>query len=71
MTEKSNAAVLHLLRQAQRNPKLAYYIGPWTESYRLLTEAAAELEGSSVDAFRHRYEETLQTERPQPGGERC
>lgn len=64
MTEKSTAAVFHVLKQIQCNPKLTYRMGPFTESYRLLTEAAADVLGCPVEEYRRKYEETL------PDGER-
>ena len=61
---KAEQVVVHLLRRMRSDPRLAYYIGPFTRSYEMLTEVGAELEGCSVDEFRRLYEADLQTEPP-------
>lgn len=54
----------HVLRQVRGNPRLAYYIGPMSESYELLTQAVAEASGVNVDEFRREIESTLRTQGP-------
>lgn len=54
-----SAAVKHLLRQMQRDPRLAYLIGPGSESYALLTEEAAAAAGQAPNSFRTDFEKTL------------
>ena len=45
---KAEQACLHLVRQIQRDGRLAYLIGPCSRSYELLTEAVAEIDGKDV-----------------------
>lgn len=63
-----SAAVTHLLRRMQNDPRLAYLIGPGSRSYELLTEEAAATTNEDVDAFRKNHEATLKYE-PWPSGE--
>lgn len=61
-------AVLHLVRQMQRSPRLAWLIGPGSESYDLLTAAAATTTGCTVEVLRAEIERDLKTEPwPQKG----
>lgn len=53
------AAVKHLLRQMQRDGRLAYLIGPGSQSYELLTQEGAAAAGQDVKEFRKVYESTL------------
>lgn len=54
-----NKAINHLLRQIQRDGRLAYLIGPMSQSYDLLTEEAAQAAGRDVEEFRREFEATL------------
>lgn len=58
-----SAAVNHLLRQMQSNGRLAYLIGPGSESYELLTLEGAKAAGRDVSEYRKTFEATLQFER--------
>jgi hypothetical protein len=58
-----SAAVTHLLRQMQRDGRLAYLIGPMSQSYDLLTLEAARAAGRGVGEFRIEFEATLKFER--------
>lgn len=58
-----SAAVNHLLRQMQRDGRLAYLIGPMSQSYDLLTQEAAKASGRDVGEFRKEFEATLKFER--------
>ncbi len=60
----ANEAVVHLLERIQRDPRLAYYFCPLTESYELLTAAYAEANGRDVDAFRKDFAGVLKFEPP-------
>lgn len=63
-----SAAVQHLLRQMRRDPRLAYLIGPCSQSYELLTEEAATAAGRPVSEFREEFEATLKFEAWPKGG---
>lgn len=52
-------AITHLLRQIQRDGRLAYLIGPMSQTYELLTKEAAEAAGEDVATFRKNFEATL------------
>ena len=60
---RRSAAIAHLLRRMQQDGRLAYLIGPGSESYDLLTQEAAQAVGRDVDEFRKSFEVTL---RPTP-----
>jgi hypothetical protein len=64
-------AVLHLVRQLQRDPRLAWLIGPGSESYDVLTAAAATTTGCGVAQLRAEIERDLRiSEWPRPRNER-
>lgn len=45
-------AVVHLVAQLQRDPRLAYLIGPGSESFELLVNAHAALAGEESGPYR-------------------
>ena len=45
-------AVMHLVVALKRDPRLAYLIGPASESFELLVAAAASLSGEELDPYR-------------------
>lgn len=47
-------AVLHLINRMQADPRLAYLIGPGSESFELLVAAAAQAHGIEHDVLRER-----------------
>lgn len=47
-------AVLHLVNRMQTDPRLAYLIGPGSESFELLVAAAAQADGIEHDDLRER-----------------
>lgn len=55
-------AAQHILRMMQRDGRLAYLIGPGSQSYELLTKEAAAAAGQDVTAFRSNFEATVQPE---------
>lgn len=60
---KADAAVKHVVQRLINDPRLAYLIGPGSESFYLLTDAWATCMGEQVDAFRERLTSKL---KPQP-----
>lgn len=54
-----SAAVHHILRQMQRDARLAWLIGPGSRTYELLTEEAATSNGLDVAELRQQHESTL------------
>jgi len=54
-------AAQHLVRRLTADPRLAWLIGPGSESYELLTAAAALSTGCTVDALRALIERDLKT----------
>lgn len=57
------AAVAHLLRRIEADPRLAYYFDPISESMTLLTLAHADALGKNVELFRREYYPRLRFER--------
>lgn len=55
------SAALHLLRQIQRDPRLAWLIGPGSQSYDLITAEVAAAAGRDVQELRNGIEKNLQT----------
>jgi hypothetical protein len=45
-------AVLHLVRRAQLDPRFRYHVCPMTETFALITEAAAEITGQELGELR-------------------
>lgn len=45
-------AVMHLVAQLKRDPRLAYLIGPGSQSFDLLVDAAAVIYGEESDPYR-------------------
>lgn len=62
--EASRNAVAHLLRRIGRDPRLAYYFDPMTESMELLTEAYTLAEELELTEFRAKFYSRLEFERP-------
>ncbi|CAN5649825.1 hypothetical protein BH10PSE18_BH10PSE18_15050 [soil metagenome] len=58
-----SAAAIHVLRRMKQDPRIAYLIGPGSQSYDLLTQEAAAGAGQDVAEFRKAYERDLQTTR--------
>jgi hypothetical protein len=54
-------AATHLLRQMQRDPRLAYLIGPGSQSYDLITAEVAQAEAREVKELRAEVERDLKT----------
>jgi hypothetical protein len=50
----SERAVMHILKRMQADPRLAYLIGPGSESFELLVAAAAPAQGLEHDVLRER-----------------
>lgn len=46
--EAASQAITHLLRRLIRDPRIAYYFDPCTESFELLTKAHALLTGQAA-----------------------
>ncbi len=57
-------AAAYLLKRIARDPRLAYYFDPLTESMALLTAEYASQEGLDVEEFRARYYPSLRFESP-------
>ena len=57
-----SAAVHHILRQMQRDARLAWLIGPGSRTYELLTEEAATANGLDLEELRQQHEATLKFE---------
>ena len=56
--QKAKKAIRHVLEQIRNNPDIGWYLGVGTQSYSLLTEAAATL-------FERPHEEVWNHFRPQ------
>jgi hypothetical protein len=52
----AEAACLHIARRIQIDGSLAYLIGPFSETYELVTEAVAQTLGKSVSEYRAEIE---------------
>lgn len=58
-------AAKHLVRQMQLDGRLAWLIGPGSQSYELLTQAVAGAAGQDVDVFRALLEQKIKPQRIQ------
>lgn len=61
--QQLNKAVHHILRRMQNDGRVAWLLGPGSETYDQLTAAFAAADGQELEKFRALYEPTL---RPQP-----
>lgn len=59
-------AVMHILKRMKADPRLAYLIGPGSESFYLLMAAGAAIYAYDVEPYTATYTATLET-RPVPG----
>ena len=59
---QSSAAVQHILRQITRDPRLAYLIGPGSQSFELLTAEYAQAKGLDAEKLRMQMSATLKFE---------
>lgn len=58
-----SAAVHHILRQMQRDARLAWLIGPGSRTYELLTEEHAKTHNLNLEELRKQHAATLKFER--------
>lgn len=56
------SAAQHLLRQMQRDPRLAWLIGPGSRSYELITAEVADQTGTDLQELRDDVEAGLETQ---------
>jgi len=56
-------AVIRVLRRMQDDGRVAYLIGPGSQTFADLTQAYAEANGLDVEAYRKEFAETLRPER--------
>ena len=59
-----SALTTHLLQRVARDPRLAYYFDPLTQSMELLTEAHAAEQQIDLEEFRRTYYPQLKFEPP-------
>ena len=67
--QAADAAITHLLRRIQDQPKVAWFFGPASHSMDLLTLAHAQLHNLDVCEFRKAYFSRISFEQPVCG--RC
>lgn len=65
MSDAADSAVAYLISRIKKDPRLAYYFDPFTESMELLTRAYASANGLNVEEFRKTYYAQLRFEKPQ------
>ncbi len=64
MSDKAKVAIGAVLKRIQRDPRVAYYFDPITDTYEKLVTAHCELNGLDEAAFRKEFEATLTYEAP-------
>lgn len=57
-----NRAITHVLKRLQADGRLAYLIGPGSESFDLITQAYAEERGLDIEEFRKSFAADLKYE---------
>ncbi|HBG06295.1 MAG: hypothetical protein A2075_12050 [Geobacteraceae bacterium GWC2_58_44] len=60
---KADIAVEGMIKRIGTDPRLAYLVGPATQTYMDLTDAYAEIKGVDPDVFRQSFEAALQVQR--------
>lgn len=66
MSAKASIAVARVIERMQTDPRLAYLIGPGSQSWEDLTAAYAEIHDVPVDDYRRHLESRLEFQ-PMPG----
>lgn len=61
---KAEKAVDSVLRLIMKDPRVAWYIGPFSRTYEDVTDAYAEMIGEDPAKVRKELERTLKTEAP-------
>lgn len=62
--ERETTTAAYLLDRIARDPRLAYYFDPLTESMEMLTADYARETGQDLEDFRRRYYARLKFEKP-------
>ena len=57
---KAEVAVTSMIKRIQEDPRVAYLVCPYSQTYEELTEAYAEMIGADPGAFRQEFESHLQ-----------
>ena len=60
---KAELAVKSVIQRIGQDPRLAYLMGPMTQTYRELTDAYAEMVGQDPEVFRQNFETALQVQK--------
>jgi hypothetical protein len=60
---KAETAVVSVMRRIVNSPRVAWLMGPGSQTYDDVTAAYAELIGRDVDEFRHEIERDLTFEK--------
>jgi len=58
----AEAACLHVMGRIIRDPRLAYMLGPGSETYRILTDVVGDIRGEGGEAYRAYIGPDLRTE---------
>lgn len=56
-------AAMHVMNRIIRDARIAYFFGPGSETYDLVTAAVAEMRGETVEAYRAYITPHLRTAR--------
>jgi hypothetical protein len=64
-------AVMHLVKRMTQDPRLAYLIGPGSESFELIKAAAAHLVGEKGDPYRDSFLGAIKTQPLPRIGDEC
>jgi hypothetical protein len=59
----AEVACLYVIGRILRDPRIAYFMGPCTESYDLLTTAVAEIRAEPVEEYRASIKPHIRTVR--------
>lgn len=57
------SAAAYVLRRMREDPRLAYLIGPGSQTYELLTQEVAQAAGRDAQQYRSEFERDLKTQR--------
>lgn len=66
---KAAAAVKQVIQRMQQDPRVAYLLGPFTDTYEKVTEAYAAIYGLDHETFMDQFENSLKFQQVPPIGD--
>lgn len=68
-SDKAVKAIAAMMKRIATDPRVAYLVGPFSDTYERLVEAYAEIVGEDLESFKTGFEASLKTQRVSPVGD--